>query len=188
MQQVLPACRYRRILNPPSNPNDNSNNSKGTYGCGNYKLCGKRGAIRSMINSTNTTYDSSNSKTLQIRQNLKCTDYGIYQLRCRQCILEKRTVTATYIGLTSTRFNTRFNTHRSNFKNNITTENSDKYALALHYKKQHKLQNLPTLEEAYDLVFLESPPMNMLKEAEDKWKHLSKATINIQKMITANIH
>ena len=27
-----------------------------------------------------------------------------------------------------------------------------------------------------------------LKEAEDKWKHLTKANINIQKMITANIH
>lgn len=171
------------------NPQKNQEVSKGTYGCGRCKLCGKFGAKRKMLNESNTTYDSSNSKILQIRQPITCTDYGIYQLRCTQCILEKKRVTATYIGLTSTQFNKRFNTHRSNFKNEITTDNSDKYALALHYKHHHKqLQKLPELEEAYELIYLEKPPLHQLKETEDKWKHLSKATINIQKMITANIH
>lgn len=185
LQQSLPACRYRQILNPPSKASEIS----GTTGCGNCKLCGKRGAKRSMLQITNTTLDSSNSRNLQLRQSLTCSDYGIYQLRCTQCIREKRKITATYVDLTSTQFNKRFNTHRSNFKNNISTENSDKYALALHYKNQHsQLQNLPELEEAFNLVYLEKPPLKQLKEAEDKWKHLSKATINIQKMITVNIH
>lgn len=184
LQQLLPACRYRRILNPTVN-----NYTGGTSGCGNCKLCGKRGSKRSMIKETNMTYDSSNTKKLIIRQALNCKDYGIYQLRCRQCILEKRPVTATYVGLTSRKFSERFSSHRSNFKNNITTDNTDKYALAIHYKKQHSnLQSLPELEEAYDLVYVEKPDLRSLKEAEDKWKHLSKATINIQRMITPNIH
>ena len=91
--------------------------------------------------------------------------------------------------MTSTQFNTRFNNHRSNFKNNISIEQSDKYALAIHYRKSHnQLQPLPQLEEAYELVFLEKPDTRNLKVCEDKWKHLTKSTINIQKMITPNIH
>lgn len=189
LHQSLPACRYRRILNPPKNTTTDGSVNGGTIGCGKCKLCGKYKAKRCMVQNTNSTLDSTNTRTLKIRQSLTCRDYGIYQLRCRQCIAEKRPITATYIGLTSNEFSKRFGTHRQNFKSNINADNSDKYALALHYKKcHHELERLPELEEAYDLVYLERPEMNKLKEAEDKWKHLSKATINIQKMITPNIH
>ena len=47
---------------------------------------------------------------------------------------------------------------------------------------------LPNFESAYELNFLEEPPADRLSEMEDKWKHILKPDINIQAMVTSEIH
>ena len=184
IKDQLPACRYRKIANPPPP-------IQGTQPCGNCKLCGKRGATTSMIKTTDTaTTFSRTGKKFQLKSTLTCKNYGIYQLRCRKCMEKGNANVGTYVGMTSDRFHKRFNGHRSNFNFNIQDNSSDNYALAGHYKKCHnvnKTQDLPSMEQAYELVFLEEPDPAKIRQCEDKWKHNLEADINVQKMITANI-
>ena len=187
LHSQIPACHHRKILNPPKN----QTNQTGTQPCGKCKCCtNKFGAVAVMIKTQNTNKVYSSTGTeFTLKAALNCKDSGIYQLRCRECLKENRKKAGVYVGMTIKNFNTRMSGHRSNFKNNIdVNDQSDKYALARHYKEKHKnLRVLPTFEEAYELNFLEQPLAGKIREAEDKWSHKLGANINVQKMVTAKV-
>ena len=189
LHSQIPACHHRRILNPPkSTPSNNNLDANGTQPCGNCKLCGKRGATRSMIKTENTNkVYSSSGREFTLKSTLNCKNFGIYQLRCRTCLRENRRKIGVYVGMTADCFHKRFGGHRSNFKLNISNLNSDRYALAKHYKEVHGEEGLPTLEEAYELNFLEEPVVERVRQAEDKWSRILEANINVQEMTTNKI-
>ena len=70
-------------------------------------------------------------------------------------------------------------------------EHGDEKALVLHYMKYHKdilneNKNF-TIAEAYDVIFLEQPPMNKLDVAEDFWMAKAGSTINIKQTFLPSI-
>ena len=174
LRDQLPACRYRKIINPPPP-------ILGTQPCGNCLLCGTRkskGVKPSpMIKMTDTTTTFTRTGTkISLKSTLNCKNYGIYQLRCRRCMNEDRKSVGTYVGMTTVKFSTRFGSHRGNFNFNITDTNNDNYAIAGHYKTAHKITNandLPKFEEAYELVFLEEPAADKIRQCEDKWRAMA---------------
>ena len=70
-------------------------------------------------------------------------------------------------------------------------EHGDEKALILHYMKCHRdLLNENksfTIAEAYNVIFLEQPPMNKLDVAEDFWIAKAGATINIKRTFLPTI-
>ena len=166
LRDQLPACRYRQIINPPPP-------ILGTQPCGNCLLCGTRkskGYLPSAMikmSDTATTFTRTGSK-IQLKSTLNCKNYGIYQLRCRRCMDEKRKSIGTYVGMTTGKFSIRFGGHRGKFNFNISDDTSDNYALAGHYKKVHKInttENLPKFEDAYELIFLEEPDPSKIRQS-----------------------
>ena len=120
-------------------------------------------------------------KTIFIRQDLNCKDFGIYAGQCLQC-------QEVYVGQTKNHFSTRWNTHRSMWRkhrNNNTIEDSsnDDQALVTHYKKYHQDINLQGLElwKAYRVIFIEKPSIENLDLAESMWIGKLNAKINISK-------
>ena len=149
-----------------------------------------------MVNET-TTFINAHGKSYKISQTLTCKDYGIYMLQCCECLTSKRRPIGTYIGQTTTSFSIRFGGHRNCWKEakkdlaklrNPGDKNDDRYAIAMHMVKTHGYKSLPELEECYDVTFLCRPAPKDLDVYEDKYKHRMKANINVNKMVTANIH
>ena len=182
----IPAFHYNKIINPSKNEGHGQGKSAP---CGNCKCCGGYGAKVKMVNESAVSYTSSN-QPVRLRQILNCKDAGIYQLRCKACIANDNKTTGTYVGMTKNGFNERMAGHRSNFKNNIKFDlkNADRYALARHYKTAHPELQLPTFEEAFELIFLEKPAdMNQLRLSEDTWANRLEANLNVQKMVTTKV-
>ena len=195
---MLKATKYRKISTEGIQP-DGENGRENLYmqhKCGNGRC-----ALCPMVAPKSSILDSLGNRSYKMKYNLSCTDYGIYVLKCKRCIINKAKPVACYVGRTSTRFNTRFNDHRKNYKEGITKNirhvntdlHRDKYALAMHYVKEHPTEidngEHAGIKEAYELYLMDKPSkMDFLPHLEDLWLHKIKPTINIQKMTTCSVH
>ena len=106
-------------------PTNHKNGSSSA--CGHCALCGNHGTHKNMVQNTNFI-KSKNGKIIQLKQNLNCTNFGLYAAYCNIC-------PEIYIGQTINRFSVRWNTHRHIWNN--STLNSEKVALSIHYHKNH---------------------------------------------------
>ena len=144
-------------------------------------MCGNFGKLKNMVLDTDSI-KTKYGKSLKIKQSLSCKNYGIYAGKCKIC-------NELYIGQTATKFCIIWTGHQSVWKETIRSggeiEQGDEKALILHYMKCHKdMLNTKgnfTIAEAYDVIFLEEPPMNKLDVAEDFWMAKTGSTINIKR-------
>ena len=143
--------------------------------CGHCALCGNHGTHKNMVQNTNYI-KTKNGNTIQLKQNLNCTNYGIYAACCN--ISSK-----IYIGQTINRFFLRWNTHRHNWNNN--TLDSEKAALSIRYHLNHTdfPYNDKPISECYTVTFLQQPPKYYLDICRSSWIHQLDAFINIQATI-----
>ena len=121
----------------------------------------------------------TNFGNFNLRQNLTCSNYGIYVATCQLCNNQ-------YVGQTKNKFSTRWNSHRKNWKNFDFSLKSDKAALLKHFYEQHRsfLVNKPDIAECF---FVEQPPVMNLDVCEDKWVSLIRANLNIKKIICPRV-
>ena len=125
-----------------------------------------------MVQNTNFI-KSKNGKIIQLKQNLNCTNFGIYAACCNIC-------SEIYIGQTINRFSVLWNTHHHIWNNN--TLDSEKAALSIHYHKNHTdfpYNNKP-ISECYTVTFLQQPSNSYLDICGSRWIHLLDASLNIQ--------
>ena len=121
-----------------------------------------------MVQNTNFI-KTKNSKIIQLKQNLNCTNFGIYATYCNIC-------SEIYIGQTINRFSVCWNTHCHIWNN--STLDSEKAALSIHYHKNHTdfpYKNKPILE-CYTVTFLQQPSNSYLDICESLWIHLLDAS------------
>ena len=143
--------------------------------CGHCALCGRHGKYtKSMVPSTKVL--QTNFGNFNLRQNLTCSNYGIYVTTCQLCNNQ-------YVGQTKNIFSTRWNSHRKNWKNFDFLFKSDKAALLKHFYEQHRSFSLnkPDIAECFFVVFVEQPSVMNLDVCEDKWASLIRANLNIKK-------
>ena len=169
---------YRNISQNLSRPRNHTSTKK----CGSCGLCGNYGKLKDMVWDNNKFRDNKN-KEYKCRHYLNCKDYGIYAGQCVFCF-------SFYVGQTKNSFATRWNAHRGMWNKmkkyqNVVDNISDNQALFLHYKKMHpdKLTEGLQLSDAFRVIFLEKPPMEMLDIREDFWITRLNAKINIKKSI-----
>ena len=119
-----------------------------------------------MVQNTNFI-KSKNGKIIQLKQNLNCTNFGIYAASCNIC-------SEIYIGQTINRFSVRWNSN---------TLDSEKAALLIHYHKNHTdlpYKNKP-ISECYTVTFLQQPSNSSLDICESRWIRLLDTSITIQR-------
>ena len=169
---------YKKIAHENNRIKDKKFGSKQCGKCG---MCGNFGKLKNMVLDTDSI-KTKYGKSLKIKQSLSCKNYGIYAGKCKIC-------NELYIGQTATKFCIIWTGHQSVWKETIRSggeiEQGDEKALILHYMKCHKdMLNTKgnfTIAEAYDVIFLEEPPMNKLDVAEDFWMAKTGSTINIKR-------
>ena len=125
-----------------------------------------------MVQNTNFI-KTKNGKIIQLKQNLNCTDFGIYAACCNIC-------SKIYICQTINHFSAHWNTHCHSWNN--STLDSEKAALSIYYHKNHtdfSYKNKP-ISECYTVTFLKQPSNSYLDISESCWIHLLDASINIQ--------
>lgn len=167
---------------------NNNNTVYRSSKCGRCGLCGHYGTLKNMVWETNHV-NTLNGRTVDLKEHLTCSDYGIYAGRCREC-------GETYTGQTKNSFARRWNKHRSTWNTMMgssrendrdTTESNfhkDNQALFVHYKKFHNdrlLSEQLELSSAYEVVFLEKPKLDDLNIRENYWIGRLKSRINIAK-------
>ena len=133
---------------------------KATSACGHCALCGNHGTHKNMVQNTNFI-KSKNSKIIQLKQNLNCTNFDLYAVCCNIC-------SEIYVGQTINRFSVRWNTHRHIWNSN--TLDSEKAALSIHYHKNHTdfpYKNKP-ISECYTVTFLQQPSNSYLDICESR--------------------
>ena len=108
---------------------------------------------------------SSNGRTFSLKQNLTCTDYGVYVATCKLC-------SEQYVGQTVNKFSKRWTTHRSQWKAN-TQQKNDNAALRFHFANFHQDQINPQLSECYETTYVFKPyyPYSNLDIHESQWIH-----------------
>ena len=179
--------------------------TNGSYPCNGCGLCGNYGVLENMVLKTNKL-KLENGKEIEIKDSINCRDHGIYGARCRTC-------SQFYIGQTKNPFSERWNSHRGNWKSMIESNGScssgsgsssggggssgsgsssnnkveawaDRYALFLHYKKNHSnllSLNSMKLSDAYEVVFIEKPNFTILDTRENFWIRKLNASINLSR-------
>ena len=152
--------------------------------CNKCKLCGKYGNEEGMVQET-SSIKRKDGKLFNLKQNLSCSDYGIYVAQCLIC-------NHLYVGQTKNKFSTRWNSHRKNWNDainsiikNTNNYNSDEQALFNHYTNYHpeKIdQEKISLARAFTVTFVEKPSTEKLDIAESMWATKLGAEINIARM------
>ena len=159
----------------------------GSQPCGKCALCGNWADHQNMVKETKQI-QTKDKKIINLTQQIKCDNYGIYMAKCKIC-------EEMYIGQTINSFSKRWNTHRKIWKEEIMkkqSENSkiddeqktkDEHALTNHYIKFHnqliKNGNLK-LSNAFTVIFVETPNSKEdLDMVESYWIARVKAKINI---------
>ena len=143
--------------------------------CGHCALCGNHGKHKNMVATTSVISTNFGSNFI-LKQNLNCTNFGIYAAHCNICF-------EFYVGQTKNRFSTRWTGHRHSWKNNISI--GDNAALLNHYYHKHPNHFKPKsfLSDYFTVIFLEQPPIHLLDICESRWINKLNATINIQTTI-----
>ena len=162
--------------------NANSTNLSANTGisapCRKCALCGHHGNKENMVKTT-SEISNNKGKTFKLRQNLNCTNYGIYAAQCRIC-------SEFYVGQSKNRFSIRCNSHRSSWNSNLLDHKSDKAALYTHFHTHHHqhLKSNCQLWDAFQVIFLQQPvDIHNLDIHESKWINKLGASINIAKTI-----
>lgn len=121
-------------------------------------------------------------RRIPLRSTLSCSNYGIYVASCRLCGEQ-------YVGQTKNSFHTRWRSHRQQWNNFSISDFSDKTALLRHYFTHHSefIADRPLISQCYVVIFVEQPRFDKLDVCEAKWFQLTKAKINIQKMVVPQI-
>jgi len=167
----------------------------GSHPCNKCALCGNHGKHKNMINSTNYIYTNDNIK-IKLKQNLNCSNYGIYSAQCNIC-------KDIYVGQTKNKFSVRWSSHRHFWNNNQKKHtgnnkqnhnlNKDRAALFNHFLIKHKditqdKNKALDITDCYNVIFLQEPTNTCnLDFLESKWISKLKATININKTIIPEI-
>ena len=143
--------------------------------CGKCALCGNRGPHKNMVRSTKAV-KNENGISYKIRQQLDCTNFGIYAAQCKLC-------SNYYVGQSKNRFSLRWNGHR-HIWNSCSLEN-EKAALYIHYNNQHPnhIKSQRKLWDCYEVIFLQEPNPHQLDFLESKWISRLQAKINIKDTI-----
>lgn len=148
-------------------------------------MCGNWGVLKNMVYDSNKFKNKYNSK-FKTLGNLNCKDYGIYAGQCLLCF-------DLYVGQTKNSFASRWSSHRMMWKklteNNMDCrfdEERDDQALYMHYRNHHPNHRQKpefALWDAFTVIFIEKPPMNLLDSKEDYWIAKVNAGINIKSAI-----
>ena len=143
--------------------------------CGKCALCGNHGPHKNMVRSTNAVI-SVNGVSYKIKQQLNCTNFGIYAAQCKLC-------SNYYIGQSKNRFSLRWNGHRHTW-NSCSLEN-EKAALYIHYHNHHsnQIKSQRKIWDCYEVIFLQQPKPYQLDFLESKWISRLQAKINIRDTI-----
>ena len=123
-----------------------------------------------------------NNKYLNLKQKLKCKNYGIYVAECKNCNMQ-------YAGQTKNKFSLRWTAHRSNWNKFKFEENNDKAALLKHYANYNEeiLVDKPCISDCFWVIFVEQPNKRNLDWCEDRWFSKLDAKININTVILPKI-
>ena len=175
---------YRRIAH---NHKKDENHQNKTKKCGQCGLCGNYGGLPNMVVDDNTIKTKDN-KTIIIKQQINCKDFGIYAGQCQNC-------GEFYVGQTKNQFNKRWNSHRTSWakawelkkKGQEVCDDNDEQALFVHFYKNHSPRKNIKISEAYKVWFLEKPSYHRLDAAESFWITKLKASINIRKTFLPKI-
>ena len=180
---------YKQI-SKDTNEKKTTKSMKKCQKCG---LCGHFGKLNNMVKELNLLETNQGKRiTINRKKNLTCRSYGIYVGLCNLC-------SNHYVGQTKNSFSTRWNAHRATWRkyydrfladNTITTTQNDEQALFNHYVNHHQehltAERIP-LNEAYSVVFLEEPRMEILDVRESFWITKLDAKINISKTFLPKI-
>ena len=159
--------------------------------CGKCGLCGNYAKMNNMVLETKKIKTKNGTK-IRLKQRLNCRSYGVYAAKCNYC-------EDYYVGQTVNKFSVRWNGHRRVW-NELSKQNEgqhhdedagtqkDEQALYIHYRKNHPnvLRGL-RLDQAYQVIFVESPPKHDLDVTESFWINKLQADINIAKTILPKI-
>ena len=138
--------------------------------------CGKCLLCKDTMVKKTSLIKLKNKKTIKLKKNLNCKNFGIYAAKCSEC-------EEFYVGQTITSFSQRWCSHRHIWKSTITDEVNDRAALKLHYAKKHKTSK-KNLKEAFSVIFVGTTNnYSDLDFLESKWINKLEATININKTI-----
>ena len=138
--------------------------------------CGKCLLCKDTMVKKTSLVKLKNRKTIKLKKNLNCKNFGIYAAKCSEC-------EEFYVGQTITSFSQRWCSHRHIWKSTTTDDVSDRAALKIHYAKKHKTSK-KDLKEAFSIIFVDTTKnYSDLDFLESKWINKLEATININKTI-----
>ena len=118
-------------------------------------------------------------KQIFLKQNLTCSNFGIYATQCKIC-------KNIYVGQTKNAFFTRWFGHHRIWNSKIIEKHSDKAALLIHYHTEHNnvINSHPVISSCFDVIFLEEPKdFSKLDFLESDWINRLYAQINITKTV-----
>ena len=128
---------------------------------------------------------TAQEKLFFLKQNLTCSNYGIYAAQCQIC-------QKIYVGQTINHFSTRWSGHRAFWNNNnAKKQHNDRASLLIHFQTWHqKLMNsLPDISDCFEVTFLQEPRnQQKLDVLESMWINKLVAEININKTILPKYH
>ena len=151
-----------------------------SHPCNKCALCGnfKEYVGKSMVTPVNNI-TTKQGKQIFLKQNLTCSNFGIYAAQCKIC-------KNIYVGQTINAFSTRWSGHRTIWNSKIIEKHSDRAALLIHYHKEHKqvINSHPVISSCFDVIFLEEPKdFRKLDFLESDWINRLYAQINITKTV-----
>ena len=151
-----------------------------SHPCNKCALCGnfKEYVGKSMVTPVNNI-TTNQGKQIFLKQNLTCSNFGIYAAQCKIC-------KNIYVGQTKNAFSTRWSGHRTIWNNKIIEKHNDRAALLIHYHKEHKqvINSHPVISSCFDVIFLEEPKdFRKLDFLESDWINRLYAQINITKTV-----
>ena len=131
-----------------------------------------------MVTPVNTI-KTKQGKQVFLKQNLTCSNFGIYAAQCKIC-------KNIYVGQTKIAFSTRWSGHRRIWNSKIIEKHSDRAALLIHYHTEHKhvINSHPVISSCFDVIFLEGPKdFSKPDFLESDWINRLYAQINITKTV-----
>ena len=154
-----------------------------SHPCNKCALCGnfRNYNGKSMVHPVNHI-KTAQEKLFFLKQNLTCSNYGIYAAQCKIC-------QKIYVGQTINYFSTRWSGHRTfrnKNNNNDKKQQNDRASLLIHFQTWHKelMNSLPDISDCFEVTFLQEPRnQQKLDVLESMWINKLVAEININKTI-----
>ncbi|CAK8679939.1 unnamed protein product [Clavelina lepadiformis] len=137
-------------------------------------LCEKGSATHRGMVRANVSSFKVGPKRMEVKRDLKCSNYGIYIAVCKKCPNNK----AAYVGQTGTTFTSRWTDGHMQAWNSVKEE-----AIKTHYKEKHQeiYKKNPVIAACYSVYFVEKPIHQNLSDRETYYMNkLKPYLINIQ--------